>query len=190
MGHTWLRVRREGKFVEVSALDSPSAKDEGGGESEPLWQVSLDVCDTGRGPSGLFEARVAEETGEAALAPSLCMQIVRSPQTGTGSGWSLRAWGSLFEVETRRPVEVSALQHMPIKEGSELAKQLSSPMPGKVISVGVEEGSRVVLGQELCVIEAMKMQNVLSAARDATVKELLIEPGVTVDADQPLILFE
>jgi len=63
-------------------------------------------------------------------------------------------------------------------------------MPGKVISVGVEEGSRVVLGQELCVIEAMKMQNVLSAARDATVKELLIEPGVTVDADQPLILFE
>ena len=44
--------------------------------------------------------------------------------------------------------------------------------------------------QELCVVEAMKMQNVLHATRDGTVKSLLAQPGSTLSADQPIIAFE
>ena len=51
-------------------------------------------------------------------------------------------------------------------------------------------GDCVFEGKELCVVEAMKMQNVLHATRDGVVKELLTKPGETLAADQPIIAFE
>ena len=63
-------------------------------------------------------------------------------------------------------------------------------MPGTLLSLAVEAGQRVVVGQELCVVEAMKMQNVLHATRDGVVKALLAPPGSTLSADQPIIAFE
>ena len=51
-------------------------------------------------------------------------------------------------------------------------------------------GDCVFEGKELCVVEAMKMQNVLVATRDGVVKALLAEPGATLSADQPIITFE
>jgi propionyl-CoA carboxylase alpha chain len=63
-------------------------------------------------------------------------------------------------------------------------------MPGKVIAVYVDVGQAVKAGEALCVLEAMKMENVLYAERDGTVAKLDITAGQTVDADQLLIEFE
>ena len=57
-------------------------------------------------------------------------------------------------------------------------------------ALAVSPGDAVFVGQELCVVEAMKMQNVLTASRDGVVKELLAPAGTTLAADQPIILFE
>ena len=63
-------------------------------------------------------------------------------------------------------------------------------MPGKLLSVTVGVGDAVFVGQELCVVEAMKMQNVLTASRDGVVASLLAAPGDTLAGDQPIIAFE
>ena len=62
---------------------------------------------------------------------------------------------------------------MPEKKQIDLASVLISPMPGIVKSVSVQVGQRVVDGQEVCVVEAMKMQNKLTAGRAGVVSGVL-----------------
>jgi acetyl/propionyl-CoA carboxylase alpha subunit len=64
---------------------------------------------------------------------------------------------------------------------------LRSPMPGMVIKVLVEEGQTVSLEQPVMIIEAMKMQNELSAPLAGTITKLAVEPGQAVEADQLLL---
>ena len=62
-------------------------------------------------------------------------------------------------------------------------------MPGLIVAVAVAPGQEVKVGQELCVLEAMKMENVLRAERDGTVAEVKVAPRDTVAADQVLLAF-
>ena len=78
---------------------------------------------------------------------------------------------------------------MPEKRAADTTKILLSPMPGLILAVGVAAGDAVKAGQELCVLEAMKMENVLRAERDATVEKVEIAPRDTVSADQVLMTF-
>ena len=50
-------------------------------------------------------------------------------------------------------------------------------MPGLVKSIAVKEGQEVKAGEPLCMVEAMKMENVLLAERDVTIKKILAKPG-------------
>ena len=63
-------------------------------------------------------------------------------------------------------------EHMAPPVKIDTTKSLLSPMPGAVVSVSVEPGQTIVDGQELCVIEAMKMQNILKSERDGKVKSV------------------
>ena len=65
-----------------------------------------------------------------------------------------------------------------------------SPMPGLVKAVFVSAGQQVAAGDRLAVLEAMKMEHTLTAARDGTVAEVLAEPGAQVEAGAPLIRLE
>jgi propionyl-CoA carboxylase alpha chain len=60
---------------------------------------------------------------------------------------------------------------MPKKEQIDTAKFVQSPMPGKVVHVNVKAGDKVVVGEGVITIEAMKMRNVLRAERDGVVKK-------------------
>ncbi|MEN2979920.1 acetyl/propionyl/methylcrotonyl-CoA carboxylase subunit alpha [Tistrella bauzanensis] len=106
------------------------------------------------------------------------------------SGWRLTHGGSalLARVYTRRGAEYAAM--MPVKQAPDMSRFLLSPMPGLVLSVAVEVGQEVKAGEELAVIEAMKMENVLRAERDCTVKEIKAGAGSSVAADQVIIEFE
>jgi biotin carboxyl carrier protein len=68
--------------------------------------------------------------------------------------------------------------------------QVEAPMPGKVLSVHVEEGDEVSKDQKLLVLEAMKMENVIKAPGDGTIKTVHIADGETVDKKQLLIELE
>ena len=67
---------------------------------------------------------------------------------------------------------------------------LRSPMPGRVIAIRVRPGDRVAAGDEVCVVEAMKMEQSIRAARDGTVKEIYVQPMASVSANDPLIELE
>ena len=79
---------------------------------------------------------------------------------------------------------------MPERVAPDLSRFLLSPMPGLLASLAVAEGDEVKAGQELAVVEAMKMENVLRAESDATVRTMHAAPGESLAVDQPILEFE
>ncbi len=67
---------------------------------------------------------------------------------------------------------------------------LTSLMPGKVVLLKVKIGDKVKAGDPLCVLEAMKMENEIVAARDGTIKQVMVEQGSIVDKDDVLMVIE
>ena len=88
---------------------------------------------------------------------------------------------------TQRGAELESF--MLEKEPPDLSNYLISPMPGLLIGVSVEEGHTVEVGQEIAIVEAMKMENVLHAPRQAVVKKVLAQVGESLTVDQPIIEF-
>ena len=78
---------------------------------------------------------------------------------------------------------------MPVKKTADSGKDLLCPMPGLVVSIAVKEGQEVKAGETLAVVEAMKMENVLRAERDATVKSIKAKPGDSLAVDAVIMEF-
>ena len=91
-------------------------------------------------------------------------------------------------VRTPRVAELAAL--MPEKAPPDTSKMLLCPMPGLVVGIAVEEGEEVEAGQTLCVVEAMKMENVLRAERKARVAKVNAAPGDSLAVDAVIMEFE
>jgi propionyl-CoA carboxylase alpha chain len=106
-----------------------------------------------------------------------------------GIGWRLERGGAVLELKVLPPAAAEALARMPAKQASDLLRHLVSPMPGLLVSLAVTEGQEVKAGEELAVIEAMKMENVLRAERDGTIKKLCARPGDSLAADQTILEF-
>jgi propionyl-CoA carboxylase alpha chain len=70
-----------------------------------------------------------------------------------------------------------------------MSKFLLSPMPGLLVQIVVQPGQVVQAGERLAVIEAMKMENILTAAQDGTVSALLATQGESLAVDQPILSF-
>jgi propionyl-CoA carboxylase alpha chain len=85
--------------------------------------------------------------------------------------------------------EATAARLMPVTTAADTGKKLLCPMPGLVISIAVNEGQEVKAGETLAVVEAMKMQNVLRAERDGTVKKIHAAPGATLAVDALILEF-
>ena len=69
-------------------------------------------------------------------------------------------------------------------------KTVSSPMPGKVVKILVNVGDKVLSGDTLIIISAMKMESEYKAKSDGVIKEILVEKDSTIDGNQPLITIE
>jgi biotin carboxyl carrier protein len=67
---------------------------------------------------------------------------------------------------------------------------VTAPMPGLVVAVNVEPGQAVGKGASLVVLQAMKMENDLTAREAATIKEVLVSPGQTVSQGETLVTLE
>jgi len=90
-------------------------------------------------------------------------------------------------VLNARAAELQRL--MPYKAPADMSKFLLSPMPGLLVDIAVKPGQAVQAGERLAVIEAMKMENILTAAQDGTVGELLAAKGESLAVDQPILKF-
>ncbi len=94
---------------------------------------------------------------------------------------------ALARVYTKREAELAAL--MLAKKAADTSKALLCPMPGLVRSIAVVVGQEVKAGEPLAVVEAMKMENVLRAERDATVKAIMAREGDSLAVDAVIMEF-
>jgi propionyl-CoA carboxylase alpha chain len=85
--------------------------------------------------------------------------------------------------------ESAAARLMPIKVAADTGKKLLCPMPGLVVSIAVAPGQEVKAGETLAVVEAMKMENVLRAERDGTVKSVFAKKGDSLAVDAVILEF-
>ncbi len=106
-----------------------------------------------------------------------------------GAGLRISRHGLDLELFVCTPREAELAALMPRKAERSGSAALSCPMPGTVLSVSVAEGDAVKAGSPLCVIEAMKMENILRAERDGIVAAVHVAPGDTVCVDQVLMEF-
>ncbi|MBS0242088.1 MAG: acetyl/propionyl/methylcrotonyl-CoA carboxylase subunit alpha [Proteobacteria bacterium] len=90
-------------------------------------------------------------------------------------------------VYTEREAALVAL--MPEKVAADTSKLLLCPMPGLVKAINVGVGQDVKAGDALCTVEAMKMENILRAERDATVKVVNAKPGDSLAVDAVIMEF-
>ncbi|MCI4671689.1 MAG: ATP-grasp domain-containing protein [Bacteroidia bacterium] len=80
-------------------------------------------------------------------------------------------------------IKLSRNPRFPIKEKEKIAGEYSSPMPSKIIEVGVVAGQMVEKGQALVVLSSMKMENTILANEAGKVEEIYVEAGQSIDAD-------
>jgi propionyl-CoA carboxylase alpha chain len=98
--------------------------------------------------------------------------------------------GADIEALVLTPLAARLAARMPVKEPPDLSRFLLSPMPGLLMSLTVAEGQAVKAGEELAVVEAMKMENVLRAERDGKVAKIHAGPGESLAVDQAILEFE
>lgn len=115
----------------------------------------------------------------------LLVQIANAPG-GINLLW--RGVGASARVLPASQARLNAL--MPVKEAPDTSNLLLCPMPGLVVSVSVEEGQQIKAGETLAVVEAMKMENVLRAERDATISAIHASAGDSLAVDAVIMEFE
>ena len=97
--------------------------------------------------------------------------------------------GLVIEAQVMIARAAELLRVMPFKAPADMSKFLLSPMPGLLVDVVVKPGQVVQAGERLAVIEAMKMENILTAVQDGVVKDVLAAKGESLTVDQPIIAF-
>jgi propionyl-CoA carboxylase alpha chain len=113
------------------------------------------------------------------------IQVLREDQT-----YRLFHGGSQVDVRIVTPRVAELIKYMPDKPPPDLSKYLLSPMPGLLVSIAVKEGDEINAGQELAVLEAMKMENTLTAAFDGVVSRINHKPGANLAVDDVIMEFE
>ena len=108
----------------------------------------------------------------------------------TGLGYRLATAGVAMEATVLAPRAAELYAHMPEKVEVDTSKYLLCPMPGLVVSVSVAEGDEVKTGQALAIVEAMKMENILRAEKDATVAKIRVAPGDSLAVDDVIMEFD
>lgn len=131
-------------------------------------------------PGGRETARLVEVSGHR-LTLELAGVTHAFTHAASPDGRWLGRDGDSWHVQDHDPVEASLAG-----AGRSGADTLAAPMPGTVTVVKVAVGDEVVAGQSLLVVEAMKMEHVISAPHAGTVTELDVSAGATVAMDQIL----
>ncbi|WP_448042805.1 acetyl-CoA carboxylase biotin carboxylase subunit [Bradyrhizobium liaoningense] len=160
-----LEVAREGDAIAIRFIDSDGKAGSAHllqspwKPGDPVWQGTIDGH------------CVAVQTRSIANGIRLAHQGVEVP---------VYVW-----TET----EATSARLMPVMTASDTGKKLLCPMPGLIVSIAVIEGQEVKAGETLAVVEAMKMQNVLRAEQDGTVKKIHASAGATLAVDALILEF-
>jgi propionyl-CoA carboxylase alpha chain len=153
----------------------------GGGESVSVRMGDqnrvLELTDIAWRPGQpLFKARLDGKPFSVTVAPA--------PE-----GFTIRHRATKLKVLVLTPRSAELHTKLPEKKAADTSRMIISPMPGLVVSMDVVLGQQVREGEIVCVIEAMKMQNIIRAERDGVVKTVSAKGGDSVAADEVLVEF-
>jgi propionyl-CoA carboxylase alpha chain len=105
------------------------------------------------------------------------------------NGYALAHKGFIARTHVYTEEEAALAALMPQKAAPDTSKLLLCPMPGLVKAIHVGPGQEIKAGDALCVVEAMKMENILRAERDGTVKAVKAKPGDSLAVDAVILEF-
>ncbi|XP_053403995.1 propionyl-CoA carboxylase alpha chain, mitochondrial-like [Mercenaria mercenaria] len=117
-------------------------------------------------------------------------RLIQLTQKLGGGRFDIRFLGTVFPVHIMDQVTAELHDLMPQTVELDLSTVVLAPMPGMLKSVAVSEGDDVSEGQEVAVLEAMKMQNSLVAAKTGKIKKVSFKTGQTVDEGDILVELE
>ncbi|WP_269716718.1 acetyl-CoA carboxylase biotin carboxylase subunit [Caulobacter sp. NIBR2454] len=137
--------------------------------------LTLEVTDWRPGKA-LFKGRLNGTAFTVSVAPA-------------AEGFVIRHRAAKAKVLVLSPRSAELHGKIPPKQAADTSKMIISPMPGLVVSMDVTLGQEVKEGEVVCVIEAMKMQNIIRAERDGVVKTVSAKSGDPVAADEVLVEF-
>jgi len=146
-----------------------------------FWQVDapLFLADLAEGPLPPHQA------GWHSASTLRVQHMARLP-----SGFRLQFQGATEDATVRSARAHALARFMLPKAPRDTSRFVASPMPGTLVSLAVKPGQLVEDGQEVCVVEAMKMQNVIRAARKGRVKSVSVKPGQSLQVDEVIIEYE
>ena len=159
---TKLEVRREGGIIDVQFYGGKGSVRRllsGWAPGDPIWTGTINDH-------------------------SVAVQVRSIPN---GFALSYRGVETKAYVYTEREAGYARL--MPAKKIADTGKLVLCPMPGLVVSISVKEGQEVKAGDTVAVVEAMKMENVLRAEIDGTVKKINAKPGDSLAVDAVIMEF-
>ncbi len=113
-------------------------------------------------------------------------------ERGTGKnplGLRVQHNGTKVNVMVLSPRLAELQRLMPFKAPADMSRFVLSPMPGLLADVAVQVGQKVLAGERVAVIEAMKMENVLFATQDGVVAKVLAAKGDSLSVDQVIVEF-
>lgn len=130
---------------------------------------------------GMYEFTFEDQHPETLVVQLVSRENIR---------YKLQFKGTQFDCTVKTPRQHALMKHMIPEQEIDTYNALLSPMPGRVVSVDVSPGDKVVIGQELVVVEAMKMQNLLRSERNGIVKSVKAQVGSSVAVDEVILEFE
>jgi propionyl-CoA carboxylase alpha chain len=188
-----LQARRNGRTHAVLAA---APRDEWvvviSGEKRPVRltesKAGLDVELLDEGRTIHLEA-VDWRPGQALFRGELDGAPFAAEVAPAAEGYRIRHRAARAHVLVLTPVSADLHGRLPPKKAADTSRLVVSPMPGLVISMEVEVGQDLKAGETICIIEAMKMQNIIRAERDGVVKAVNAKAGDSVSADEVLAEF-
>ena len=137
-----------------------------------------------------LRVKIADETLEVEVKDLTARPIIAEVD---GEAFEVYPEESAAAVEAVEPgcapVPAARPTPAPAPSGMASGKSVLAPIPGVIIAISVKPGDSVTRGQELCVLEAMKMKNAIRASRDGKIADILVNVGDHVKNSQVLIEF-
>ena len=143
-----------------------------------------------RNDGNLYRVETGWRPGEPIVEATVNGAAVRFQVDLSGAGYRLVHRGAEVDALVLSPSGAALAEHMLEKEPPDLGRFLLSPMPGLLVRLAVEEGQEAKAGEELAVVEAMKMENSLRATDDVRIAKVLAAVGESLEVDQPILEFE
>ena len=188
------RKRRISGQLVGSAVTRESQRAVWLGEQENKLEVRrengvIEVRFPGKGKAALRHLSSDWKPGDPLWTGTINSHPVAVQVRALPNGFALAYRGIETKAYVYTEREAGYARLMPAKKAADTGKQVQCPMPGLVVSIAVKEGQEVKAGETVAVVEAMKMENVLRAEIDGTVKKIHVKPGDSLAVDAVILEF-